>query len=53
MHAFVDARISRMTFKALAQAIRDTFGPTPGASLSTLHRSWQRHSHRLAGPSNR
>ena len=46
LRAFVVARIERMTFTALADAIRERFPPHRRVAKSALHAWWHRQSRR-------
>lgn len=42
LNAFVSARIETMTFKEIAEAVKEAFPPGRRVSLSSIHRWWQR-----------
>ncbi|MDR0810031.1 MAG: hypothetical protein LBE86_13050 [Gemmobacter sp.] len=48
LRAFVIARVSRMTFPQLAQAIAQTFPKHRRVSQSTIHRWWHREGKLIA-----
>jgi len=47
VNAFVEADITKMTFKALADAIQERFGPDRSTSKQALHRYWTKHKARI------